>query len=369
MNDLSIDTANPFAASKGGESSALAHVEQSRAVAEVQAAYVVAKRFPRDERKAYDKILQACTRPGLAEAATYAYARGGSDIQGPSIRMAEALAMAWGNIRCGWQEISRGVGVDGVPYSEVRAEAIDMESNYPSFRTFIVRHWRDAKKGGYQLKDERDIYELCANQAARRLRACILALIPGDVIDGALAQCDVTLKAKADVTPEALTKMVEAFGALGVSKGQIEKRIQRRIDAITPALILQLRKIHNSLRDGMSSIEDWFDPDEAGGAPGAASTPEKRAALPALTDEAFAKNLPLWEKAVADKKKTPDQILATVSTRNALTDEQRKRILAIAVPGGLAAADDPSAGAPPDSDREAMLAADRKIAEQERDGK
>lgn len=345
---------NPFGRLPGGELSAGAQADQSRAAAEVQAAYVVAKRFPRDERKSVDRILQACTRPGLADAATYAYARGGSDVSGPSIRLAEAIAQAWGNIRCGWRESSRGVGPDGIPYSEVTVEAVDLETNTPAHRAFIVRHWRDTKTGGYKLKDERDIYELCANQAARRLRACILALIPGDVIDSALAQCDITLKARAEVTPESLAKMIEAFGAFGVTKKHIEARVQRNLESITPALLMQLRKIHNSLRDGMSSAADWFDTSIEDAAP---TSSEKRAALPPYSAEQFEKNLPAWRAQVAARKKAPPQIIQMLLSRNTLTAEQSATILA------LSAAQAPTPA--PAEELAAHREADRKLAEQE----
>jgi TolA-binding protein len=54
--------------------------------------------------------------------------------------------------------------------------------------------------------------------------------------------------------------MVDAFDKMGISKRQIEARIQRRIDAITPALMVGLGKIYNSIKDGMSAPADWFEP-------------------------------------------------------------------------------------------------------------
>jgi hypothetical protein len=70
------------------------------------------------------------------------------------------------------------------------------------------------------------------------------------------------MKAKADTSPEAMRKMVDYFGTFGVAKEQIEKRIQRRIDAIQPAQVVTLKKIAASLRDGMSVAGDWFEPAE-----------------------------------------------------------------------------------------------------------
>ena len=43
----------------------------------------------------------------------------------------------------------------------------------------------------------------------------------------------------------------------------IEKRIQRRLEAMTPALMVQLGKVYNSLKDGMSVVSDWFGPTKA----------------------------------------------------------------------------------------------------------
>jgi len=230
--------------------------EGQRAIAEVQAAVIMAKRFPRDQKQAYDKIMLACQRPSLAESAIYSYARGGTDITGPSIRLAEAIAQAWGNIQFGIRELEQRQGE-----STVEAYAWDIESNARQIKTFQVAHKRHTKKGTYDLRDPRDIYETVANNGARRLRACILGLIPGDIVDAAVDQCEATLTAKADTSPTAIKKLVEAFKSFGVAKEQIEKRIQRTLDAITPAQVVGMRKIYNSLKDGMSVASDWFETD------------------------------------------------------------------------------------------------------------
>lgn len=235
-------------------SNALTEIENSRAVAEVQGAIILAKRFPRDQVACQDRIMTACQRPGLAEAALYSYARGGSDVTGPSIRLAEAAAQNWGNLQYGVRELDQRNGE-----STMEAYAWDMETNVRQVKTFQVKHKRFTKSGSYDLVDPRDIYEATANQGARRLRACILGIIPGDIIDAAVTQCEETLKSKADTSPEALKKLVEAFATYKVTKEQIEKRIQRRLDSIAPAQLVQLRKVYNSLKDNMSTAADWFE--------------------------------------------------------------------------------------------------------------
>lgn len=314
-NNIFALTAQP---QSGG---ALARGNEGRAVAEVQAAVLMAKRFPRDQIAAMDRILNSFTRPSLAEVSQYQYSKGGTDVSGPSIRSAEAIAQQWGNIEFGFRELSRGVGHDGVPFSEVEAYAWDMETLSRKPLQFIVRHWRDTKKGGYKITDERDIYELVANQAQRRVRACLLSIIPGDVTEAAMKQADLTLKANADTSPEAMAKMMEAFTSFGVTKDQIEKRIQRRIDAIQPAQVVSLKKIYVSLRDGMSSAADWFD--------GGETPKQETRTRPTFTDADFSKAMRDWRAAVEAGKKTAAQIIIMAKTRADLTDAQEAAIKAL----------------------------------------
>lgn len=225
----------------------------SRQAQEVQAAMVVAKNFPRDPQHSLDRILESCMRPTLAEASTYEYSRAGSKIAGPSIRLAECIAQAWGNLDFGFTELERKNGE-----STVMAYAWDLETNTRQCRVFSVKHKRDTSKGSVALTDERDIYEMIANQAARRVRNCILSLIPGDVIDAAIQQCELTMKAQAkDVKIEQRRKdMVEAFQVYGVTPEMLAAFCQKRsIDYIDEADIRKLRKAYTGFKDGLVGIE------------------------------------------------------------------------------------------------------------------
>lgn len=256
MSEIGDRVGNPFGVQTqvSRPSNAVAQTDQQRAIAEVQSAMMIARMNPRDPIAAMDRILNACTRPSLAASAIYQYSRGGSDVSGPSIRLAEAMAQAWGNMQFGIRELDQRNGE-----STVQAFAWDVETNTRREVTFQVPHLRYTRQGSKRLEDPRDIYEMVANQGARRLRACILAVIPGDVTEAAVQQCEATMHTTSDTSPEAMQKMVKAFAEFGVSREQIEKRIQRRLDAIQPAQVVGLKKVYASLRDGMSSPADWFD--------------------------------------------------------------------------------------------------------------
>lgn len=259
---------NPFAAAVPRSESVTAVIEASRAAQEVQAAVVMARKFPRIQAQAADRILQACQRYALAEHAVYSYPRGGQQVSGPSIRLAEAIAREWGNLQYGIIEQERR-GDE----STMLAYAWDLETNVTSRAEFKVKHYRDSNRDGKkQLTEERDIYEAVANNGARRLRACILKLIPGDVVDAAVKQCDETIRARVNDLPTAIAQMLEAFGTLGVSKEQIEKRLRHRIDATNAAEIVAMRRVFTSIQDGMGSPADYFEIEQA---PPAATTQDK----------------------------------------------------------------------------------------------
>ncbi len=249
--DLAVS--NPFGSKKEVQGASVQALVQ-REVAEVQGAMVVARQFPRNPQRAMDAILNECTRVGLAEKAEYQYARGGSDIRGPSIRLAETIARQWGNMLTGVTELTRGVGV-----SECMAYAWDLETGYRDEKRFQVKHVREKRSGNQPITSEREIYEHVANLGARRKRACILAVVPSDVVEAALEQCELTLRTKIEINDELIKSLVDKFASVDVTRVMLEQNIQRNIDRITPALVVRLGRIYNSIKDGLSLPRDWFE--------------------------------------------------------------------------------------------------------------
>lgn len=252
--------------------------EQQRAKSEIEAALTIAAHMPRDEKRAMDAILVSCQRPGLAAKSQYEYSRGGTAISGASIVLIEAIAQRWKNLRFGFRELSHHGGRGGEPgESSVEAYAWDLESNVERTVVFTVKH---AMKSGTKIKvltDPRDVYEYIANQAQRRVRTCLENIIPRDVVEAACEECDKTLKASIADPDKAVADMLKAFGPMNVTREMIEGRIQRRIDAITSAQIISLRKIYASIRDGMSEPADWFDVEAAGEAAAKPQTAAEKA--------------------------------------------------------------------------------------------
>lgn len=232
-----------------------AQATSSREMEEVKGQIFMARQFPRNVFQSEQRILDACKRPSLAETAIYSYPRGGARVEGPSIRLAEVLAQNWGNIAFGVKELEQKDGE-----SVAMAYAWDLETNVRQERVFTVKHSRFARGKLNKLTDPRDIYEMVANNGSRRVRACILSIIPGDIVEKAVEECNKTISgANESPLKDRLNRALKGFMEnYRVTQEQIEERFGYSIDAFTERDLLDLVKIFNSLKDGMSKVEDWF---------------------------------------------------------------------------------------------------------------
>lgn len=252
-NDLVVNNSVLPAEARSGSNQMMI----SRQAQEVQAAMVVAKKFPRDEYAAIEKIRRTCQRATLAEQAIYSYPRGKENVSGPSVRLAEALAQNWGNIDYGVIELEQKDGT-----SEMMAYAWDLETNTRVTKIFTVEHKRDTRKGSYQLTDSRDIYEATANFGARRMRACILGVIPGDVVDMAVNECKETQKKSYGELPsqEKINKIEKLFKKdFGVTKIQLEKYAGMNMASFGAEECTNLWGVYTALKNGQSKPDDFFE--------------------------------------------------------------------------------------------------------------
>ena len=251
MNEMSLYQAQEMVAAPQATNAMLA----TRETQEVQAAVFMAKRFPRNENESLARIMRSCDRVGLATKAVYSYPKGGTQVSGPSVRLAEAIAQAWGNIQSGVVELEQRDGE-----STCMAYCWDVETNTRECKIFTVKHQISTRNGMKVLTDPRDIYELVANQGARRKRACILNIIPGDIVDEAMARCNKTLQGN-NRRPliDRLRELVDMFQTrYSVPLASIEKYFGYPLDVFTEQDGATLAGIYNSLKDGVAKREDYF---------------------------------------------------------------------------------------------------------------
>ncbi len=235
-------------------------IEQSRAVAEVQASVFVAQQNPRNKAFAIAEMQEACGMKTVAERAFFKFPRSGQTVSGASIHLARELARCWGNIHFGVVELRRD---DVKGESEMQAFAWDLETNARTATTFIVPHKRDTKKGVVQLEDMRDIYENNANNGARRLREAIFTVLPGWFVEDAQQICRDTLDndggSKVPLSKR-IADCISGFDRLGVTRAQIEAKLGRPSSEWTERDISELGVSFRSIKAGELSRDDEFPP-------------------------------------------------------------------------------------------------------------
>lgn len=231
-------------------------VEQSRAVAQVQAAVLIAQQCPRDVPAALADMRESCKNRRLAEKAFWRFPRGGKQVSGESIHLARELARCWGHVDYGIAELRRD---DAFQQSEMIAFAWDMQRNTRNSSAFIVPHTRG--KRDEVLLDTRDIYENNANNGARRVREAIFAVLPRWYIDEAVEICTKTLEGDGSIPlPTRIANAVEKFADRSISVDQLEAKVGLPTGRWTAVDLAQLTVIYGSLVRGEVQAEDEFPP-------------------------------------------------------------------------------------------------------------
>lgn len=228
-------------------------VEQSRAVAEVQAAVTVAQACPRNTGVAWAEMKLACGRLSLASRAFYAVPNRG---HGPSVHLARELARIWGNLDAGVRELRRD---DAAHESEIQAYAWDQQTNVRQTRSFIVPHARMKGRDRQALTDLGDIYLNNQNIGARAARECLFAVMPADFVAAAQEICRHTIE-NGDGKPlhERAANMIAAFAPEHVTVPMIEAKLGRKRGTWTPMDLADLAIVYSSLKRSEVSIEEAF---------------------------------------------------------------------------------------------------------------
>jgi len=250
-----------------GRSEATA-VEQARAVAEVQAAVVVAQQVPRDTNKALQQMREACRQKALADRAFYSLPRAGGRVEGSTVHLARELARCWGNMQYGISELRRD---DAAGESEMQAWAWDVETNTRSMRSFIVPHDRMVGKGAAKKRERLiDLGDISNNNnsvAARAVRETIFTVLPVWFRTEAEQIAAQTLQDGGGQTIEQQRAGAVAHFAnsLRVTQQQLEARLERPMREWTAQDLAVLRIIDGEIGRGEKRGEDEFPaPTKAG---------------------------------------------------------------------------------------------------------
>jgi hypothetical protein len=250
------------------------------AQASIQARYIVALQRPRDLMAARAALMEQAERPTFAEAAIYRLPREKWDpdlwkrvqivIEGPTIRFAEAARLAFKNIVTEVQIVH-----EDEQLRLILVTTTDLESNVTETGPVTVRKTKEVQKtykGAVVLSQRAnsqgqilytvasspsDVDQATNSAIARVKRNQILALIPANLKQDAIAACKLTLsnqtKQQLAATQRAASK---AYADMGVPDAQITEYLGHPISDATADELQNLRGIAVAIRDGMTTWKD-----------------------------------------------------------------------------------------------------------------
>lgn len=239
---------------------------------EIQGAIIVARRFPRNEEAAFEKLMRSSRRTSFAEEAEYSFPRGGATVTGPSVSLAREAARVWGNIRYGLEVV-----LDTSEERHIRGWAWDLETNTKvAAEDFFQKLIQRKQKGGggsqWVKPDERDLRELTFRRGAILVRNCLLQLMPRDLIEDARAQSRATLAKDAAQDPDSARKAVlRAFSEINVSAEQLQGYLGHPVGQSSPEEIAELRAVYQSIKDGNSTWAEYAAAEKTNGDAAAAA--------------------------------------------------------------------------------------------------
>lgn len=253
----------------------------SSARAEVEAAYIMAIRNPRNEDDARAKIMRACASPLFAQKARYSKPVGSKQVNGqwtkdyvigPSIRFAEEMLRCWKNVLTQQTAI-----YDDQHKRIVRVTTRDLEANtaYSKEISLDKTVERSSDRGrevlGTRLNtDGKIVYIVKATEdeltikesalASKVIRNNGLRLIPQHIIDEAMSAVEKMIKDRISKDPDAERRAIlDGFSRRGVMPSDIERFIGCPAMQFTPDNLVTLRDMLTSIEDGHATWAEYIE--------------------------------------------------------------------------------------------------------------
>lgn len=230
-------------------------VVESLTRGEVDMQVATAKRWPRS-LKAFKQnaLAMAIKSPEVARSCFFVLPRGGKKIDGPSIRLAEIVAVTWGNLRCETRVIE--VGEKTVT---AQATAWDMQTNV-LVRKENARRITDSK--GRRYND--DMIVMTGNAAASiALRNALFTVVPRAYVDEIFEHCKRVAAGDRGSLDQARRHWFGWYAERDIGKDQVLELLGKAgVEDVAIEDITTLQGLATALADGETTLEELFGPPE-----------------------------------------------------------------------------------------------------------
>ena len=303
----------------------------------VEARYVMAMRQPRNWDQVRHDILTECKRPSFANNKSVYYIKPiGQGVEGLGIRFVESSLRHMKNalieptmiFEDESKEIQRVMLTDlesNITYSmDVKVSKTVERSKPMDDGSYISVRTNSYKKMVYTVPaNDDDLLNKRGALISKAVRTLGLRIIPGDIQDEAIEIIKSIRMDDAARDPAAERKrIVDAFGDLGVKAIDLVSYLGHDLDQCSPAELVNLRGIYGAIRDGEATWTTVMDNKAEQSGSGDPAPKEK----PACSAESFDKKKDGWKAAIEGGKKTVNDLIATIETKELLTAEQKMEI-------------------------------------------
>lgn len=219
--------------------------------AELDQQVSTAKAYPRSVAKFKAEALAMATLDqDTAASCFYALPRGGKTIEGPSIRLAEIIGSAWGNLNYG----ARVVSIDD-KFLTAQGICRDLERNV-TMTSEVTRRITD--KNGKRYND--DMIGVTANAACSiALRNAIFKVVPMAYAKDVLAQARRVAIGDAKTLASRRAGMIDYFGKMGVEPKRILWLLEKpSIEDIGLDDMQVLVGLATAIKDGDTTVDEAF---------------------------------------------------------------------------------------------------------------
>lgn len=223
--------------------------------AEVDIQIATAKQYPRDIARVLNQIKTYATMDmETAEDCFYALRRGrGSDaqvIEGVSVRLAEIIAGAWGNLRVQ----TRIIGNDG---RTITAQGVchDLETN---LAVSVETKRRITDKSGRTYSE--DMQVVTGNAAsAIAFRNAVLKVVPKAVTKKVINEIRAVALGQSIDLETRRQRLVGYFAQIGVTQSELLTYCGvKSVDQIDTEMVFELRGLANAIKEGTTTVKDTF---------------------------------------------------------------------------------------------------------------
>lgn len=232
-----------------------AEVLQAINRSEVDMQIATAKQYPRHLPTVLNQIATLATLDAeTAEDCFYILRRkgegGGNTIEGLSVRMAEIIAGAWGNLRVQ----TRIIGNDG---KTITAQGVchDLETNV-AVSVEVKRRITDRNGRTYS----EDMQVVTGNAAsAIAFRNAVLKVVPKAVTKRVIADVKQVAMGQALDLETSRQRMVDYFGKLGVTEELLLEYLElKKREEIDKERVFELRALANAIKEGTTTVQEAF---------------------------------------------------------------------------------------------------------------